>query len=264
MHSIKSISKQQNNETTTQQHYEVTMNNSNTATKTTTESIPYTTESIADMAEAEFNLIAFTLSGKVAGRISSLSMSLAGTQRRNANMLANSDQPSIDLFNDSLAELDLIESQNEFMKNAGLEAPIDKEKELHAWLGVRQVIMEKGFRPNPMAENFKWMIEQTATRNKVSDETIQQVVDTSSFTFDDAKKFLETSATSKIKDTVETATHAMRLLNDYEPNTSETPDGFDDIVRAAIESSQKGALIRGRDTNDSLANLMILKAMGEI
>ena len=230
----------------------------------TTESIPYTTQSIADMAEAEFNLIAFSLSGKVAGRISSFSMSLAGTQRRQASMLADNDQPSIDKFNEQLSALDEIEAQNEFMSNAGQEAPLDKEQELRAWLGVRQAIMDKGFKPNPMAENFKWMIEQTATRNRVTDEDIAQVVESSSMTTEEATLVLKTDADRSIQDTVETATHAMRLLNDYEPDQNITPDNFDQIVRDAIESSEKTAVKRGNDTKDRIANLLILASMKDI
>lgn len=233
-------------------------------TTISTHSIPYTTQSIVEMSEAEFNLIAFSLSGKVAGRISSYSMSLAGTQRRQASMLADNDQPSIDKFNDQLAALDEIEAQNEFMTNAGQEAPLDKEAELRAWLGVRQAITDKGFRPNPMAENFKWMIEQTAMRNRVSDEDIEQVVASSSMTTEEATKVLKTDSEQSIQDTVETATHAMRLLNDYEPNQNVTPDNFDQIVRDAIESSEKTAVKRGNDTKDRIANLLILQSMKDI
>lgn len=233
---------------TQQQHNEVTMNN-------------YTTDAIRDMDQTEFDLIAFPLSGKVAGRISSLAMSLAGTQVRRATHLDESDQPSIDKFNDMLAELDQIESQNKFFELTGLETPINKEQQLRAWLGVRQVLVERGFTPSPLAENFKYIIEQTIKRNNPSAEEIELLAQSSDLTVEAITATYKAKAKRAVDDSIEVATHAMRLLNDYEPDEMTTPDGFDAIVKSAIEQSQKSAIVRANNTEEALANLMVLKAM---
>lgn len=227
----------------------------------TTMNTNYTTDDIRDMDSIEFDLISFVLSGKVAGRITSLAMSLAGTQIRRSSHLDESDQPAIDEFNSRMAELDQIESQNEFFSNAGIEQPLDKEHELRAWLGVRHVMVERGYVPSALAENFKWMIEQTIKRNNPSDKELQELADASDFDLEQMRTIYKAKSKRAIDDTMEVSTHAMRLVNDYEPDEMTTPDGFDDIVHASIERSQKSAIVRGNNTEDALANLIVLKAM---
>ncbi len=221
----------------------------------------YTTDTLRDMDSSEFELIAFALSGKVAGRISSLAMSLAGTQIRLSSHLADSDQPAIDEFNDRMAELDKIESQNEFFSKAGVEPPVNKEDQLRAWLGVRQTMVGRGFVPSPLAENFKWMIEQTIKRNNPTKGMLKELVENSDFTEEQMTSIYKAKAKRAIDETIEVSTHAMRLVNDYTPNDAETPDGFNEILHAAIDASQKTAVIRGNSTEEALANLVILKAM---
>ena len=223
--------------------------------------VKHTIETLQDMDGTEFDLIAFALSGKVAGRISSISMSLAGTQVRLAAHLDESDQPAIDEFNESLAELDAIESQNEFFSNAGIQQPVNREDELRSWLGVRQIMVDRGFVPTQLSENFKWMIEQTIKRNNPSEDDLKALVAASNITEKQMKDIYKAKSDRAIKDTVEVAKHAMRLINDYEPDTSRTPDNFHDIFEAAIDASQKTAVIRGNNTEESIANLVLLKAM---
>lgn len=223
----------------------------------------YTTDSIRDMDPTEFDLIAFTLSGKVAGRISSLSMSLAGAQVRRSKHLSDSDQPAIDEFNARMAELDQIESQNEFFDHAGQSAPVDKEGQLRAWLGVRHVMINRGYNPSALAENFKYMIEQTIIRNNPDEVALQSLAEASGFTLEQTRDIYKGKAKRAIDETMEVSTHAMRLVNDYEPDDSVTPEGFNEIVHDAIESSRKSAIVRGNSTNDAMASLMILKVMEE-
>lgn len=223
--------------------------------------IKHTTDTIRDMSTPEFDLIAFSLSGKVAGRISSLAMSLAGTQIRRSSHIDESDQPAIDEFNDLMAQLDQIEAQNTFFDQAGIGAPVDKEQQLRAWLGVRHVMVERGFVPSPLAENFKWMIEQTIKRNNPTEEELVKLTEVSDIALDQMREIYKAKSKRAIDETIEVSTHAMRLVNDYEPDEMCTPDGFDDIVNAAIESSQNSAVVRGNNVTESIANLALLKAM---
>lgn len=229
--------------------------------ETTTPAIVYTTDTIREMDTMEFDLISFVLSGKIAGRISSIAMSLAGSQLRRSAHLDESDQPAIDEFNNRMAELDAIESQNEFFSNAGQDAPVNKEEQLRAWLGVRRVMVERGFVPANLADNFKWMIEQTIKRNNPSDTELQELADASNFTIEQMREIYKAKSKRAIDETMEVATHAMRLVNDYTPDDTLTPEGFHEIVVASIDSSQKSAVIRGNSTEDALANLIVLKAM---
>ena len=221
----------------------------------------YTVDTIRDMPEDEFELIAFNLSGKVAGRISSNAMSLAGTQVRRAMHIDESDQAGIDEFNDQMNALDQLEAQNEFFANAGIEPPVNKEEQLKLWLGVRQVMVERGFKPSPLAENFKWMIEQTIKRNNPSTEDLEQLAASSDLTMEEVQKIFQAKSKRATDDTIEVAKHAMSLINGLEPMSFDTPDGFDKIVHEAIESSRKGAIQRGNSVEDSIANSLILKAM---
>lgn len=238
-----------------------TLNSKHNSKDTRQMTTQYTTTTIQDMPADEFDLIAFNLSGKVAGRISSIAMSLAGTQVRRAMHLDESDQAGIDKFNDQLNAFDQIEAQNEFFANAGVEPAVNKEDQLRAWLGVRQVMIERGFKPSKLAENFKWMVDQTIKRNNPSEEMMQELADAGDLTVEQVSKIYKAKADRAIGDTIEVATHALTMINDYEPNTNESPDGLDDIVHDAIDTSKKTAIVRGNDTTEAMTNLLILKSM---
>lgn len=230
-------------------------------TEQETQSTQYTIDTIRDLSQPEFDLIAFTLSGKVAGRISSNAMSIAGSQVRRSQHLDESDQPAIDEFNNRMAELDLIESQNEFFDKAGQAAPIDKEQELRAWLGVRHIIVDRGFAPTKLSDNFKWMIEQTIKRNNPSEVELKELADAGGFTLQQITDIYKAKSKRAIDETIEVATHALRLVNDYEPDESTTPNGFHEIVHDAIETSRKSAVVRSNNTDEAMANIILLKAM---
>lgn len=221
----------------------------------------HTITTLQDMPEDEFELIAFNLSGKVAGRISSNAMSIAGTQVRRAMHLDESDQAGIDDFNDQMNALDQLEAQNEFFSHAGVEPAVNKEEQLKAWLGVRQVMIDRGFKPTPLADNFKWMVEQTIKRNNPTEEMMQELADAGDLSVEQVSKIYKAKASRAIGDTLEVAKHAMTLINGYEPNINETPDGFSDIVSDSITSSKQTAIVRGNDTTEAMTNLLILKSM---
>jgi hypothetical protein len=125
--------------------------------------------------------IEFALNGKVAGKIASTALQVVRINRM-ANPSKNTKVPTIDDFNDLMAEIESRTEGKRFMSDAGIEQNVDAHTKLSTWIGFAEA--------NELSPNIhgvlKYMlgnmqndlyseteIEQISKRTKVPAKTVE-------------------------------------------------------------------------------------------
>lgn len=216
----------------------------------------YTSQDIRDMDSGTLNLIGFVLNSKINGRIIRHAMRMASKE------MNTKVESGIDGYNDTMAAFEAIEQQNVFFQNNGKEAQADDSESLAMWLGARHALQDAGYNVSPLSESLGYFIKKESESHAVSEDEIALLASKANLKVEEIKAILKKKADRGIGQTKERCLLALQIINDVEPN-EETPEGFNEVVLEAIESSKKGAVIRSNNPEESLANLILLEAMSE-
>jgi len=228
--------------------------------------MPYTIDSLRELTATELDLVGFSLDGKVKGRILRHSMRIVNQKVHSvtaALLKSDVDGLDIDAFNDFEAELEEIESRNQFYESTGFNKPETDQESLAKWLGVRLALSESGFKITAMSDMFKFIINKAADELILDDKDTSQTAKLSGLKESAVRDLLTRKALKNLASTKERCLEALHLINDIEP-VAETPTDFDKLMLAAIESSKKSAIIRSRTSQDAITNLILIKAMEDV
>lgn len=198
--------------------------------------------------------VAFSLMGKVNGRIFSYAGQLVGRAR------AVGAGGGIDAFNDLCAALDEMGVEDLVRDGFGWDKPADPAEELARWLGVRVLLAGHGYTPHEFAETAKFLMAKSIEDTpKWSEADLEVAAKATGISAADLAKAKETDRARDLKRQQERLIQAVQLIRDTAPDTAELPATFSTIAMDAMRSAKLGAIRRGKTLTDSLGTLMLIK-----
>lgn len=218
----------------------------------------YTPDTIREMSDDEFNLVAFSLFGKINGRRVRYAMRIAGKELRSANASASAETHGIDTFNDDLAALSDYETNR--ANDHGIAPPREDMEELRSYNAVYEIADERGFRAGSIIEMFKNILENAATGDQTSDEDLKVEAEMSGVSVDAIIKSRKANSQRNYQSTKETILRAVQVVDEV-GTSEEAPSDFHELVMESIASAKKSAVKIAKDHNEAISNLVVLKAM---
>jgi hypothetical protein len=226
---------------------------------------------IDQMDSTTRELIGFSLMGKINGRIAATSMRMAGRAQREGD--------GIDALNDALADFDEEMANRAFLNGTGVEVPSDDEA-LEAWVRTKEWLVSEGFRPSPLIETFRFMLERAGTRHASTDEQLDMMAKLSGMSVAAIKSAQATSTAREVARTKATVMAAIDLVEEVYGRVKEDFEGmqmtetglvvrgtpweppaeFKEIVLAAIQSGKRSAIKIANSTEEALGSLALLRA----
>jgi hypothetical protein len=226
---------------------------------------------IDQMDASTKDLIGFSLMGKINGRIAATAMRMANRAQRQGN--------GIDALNDALSEFDAEMTNRAFLNSTGVETPSDAEA-LEAWVRTKEWLIAEGFKPSPLVETFRYMLERAGTRHASTDEQLEMMAKLSGMSVEAIKASQATSTAREVARTKATVIAAIDLVEEVYTRIADDIDGmqmtesglmvrgtpwtppeeFKEILLAAIQSGKRSAIKIANSTEEALGSLALLRA----
>lgn len=226
---------------------------------------------LADMDDSTKRLVEYSLMAKINGRILRYSMREAGRAARKVG------DDVEDALND-IAASNL--SDRWFSENAG-KAPVTNWDLLISTVCVREWLVSHGYRPLPLIDSFKYVLEQAGAKRSLTNEEVESMAKIAGMSTDTIRKSRETAANREFERTRTVVKEAVSLVDaayneaatlmegpegfamngERNPTgTWEPPEELREIVVEALESAKKGALRSARSTEEALGSLALIRA----
>ena len=206
------------------------------------------------LTSTQKSVIEFSLNGKLAGKIASTALQAVRAERMTAK--AEDEIPTIDDFNDFMADLEAASESTRFMSDAGLEKEVlTAEDKLRTWIGFAET---NSLSPN-VQNVLKYML--TNMQNDLySPEEIEQI---SKRTRVDAKVVRATNikeVQAKMAQFKEDAISALQLINIIEPNyeVAHMKEDIANLLHSACGSSRKAIGKRMGSFTDKVVDLDLI------
>lgn len=217
-----------------------------------------TIHDLKDLDENTLSMISFSLIGKTNGRIVRHSMAIQNQRGHEVS----EDEVSIDHFNNLEAAAEELLANKEFLNNAGV-TQVDHQQELARWLGVLEVMASRTADGPSLVETFKGVINNVHNKFTMTDEQAKTAAQASGQSEDTLKAMFNRRRSEQVAQSAEAVTRALHVVENTEAEI-ETPEGFEEVYLASIQSGKKAALKTASSVEDFIASATMLKAVEDL
>lgn len=179
----------------------------------------------------------------------------------------------IDAYNDMLAKKDEAEATDSWFDQTGIERTVQSpEDAMTTWISVWVWLSKNGYAVRPMHEAIDFRIQSAINGKKEDSDKIALEAKVSGLTYDEVKAINEKRTKREIGslvDILQQAAQVMREVHPRDPRNLELDGDWtvafvENNVAKAFAGARKSALAIGRDFDDRLGTLTILKAEEEL